>query len=341
MKTSETITLGVGDLSVNGQDVGYLGGEVTVTTNIEKVDFTHGTHKTLVKRFLTTLERSIKAKLAQIDIDTLKMALGIGEIAQNGDHSRLNFGRNWTLPTLSNVKFVHTRDDGKKVTVFFPKAQVEPGTSELTFSNENVIMQDITISAVEDPTREDCPMGFIMTGPTDDTVAWSGGNPGDGGGGDPITPQINTVTDETVTYSADDPHYSLEHGTVMELLVKSADGNTTYAIDDDYTYDNLAGNIFVTEDSSIPEGTNLKVDYKYVNNAVVETEQISMDNGQATLAHQPLYSDEHVVIRDDNLTYKPMDDYTVDLTTGTISIVSGGSLPAEATVSVTYAYLVR
>ena len=339
MKTSETITLGVGDLSVNGQDVGYLGGEVTITTNIEKVDFTHGTHKTLVKRFLTTLERTIKAKLAQIDIDTLKIALGIGEIAQNGNSSRLNFGKNWTLPTLTNVKFVHTRADGQKITVFFPKAQVEPGTSELTFSNENVILQDITISAVEDTSREDCPMGFIQVGEGDDTNAWSGGGgQGDGGGGTPPQPTISTVADETVTYSSSDPHYSLAHDVITELTVKSADGNTTYAVDDDYTCDMLTGNIFATEDSTIPEEANLKVSYKYVSNAHATQDTVTLDNGGADLQHHDIYENGIFVEVVDGDPV-PAEEYDINRGSGRINLRDSSSVLRTAQLRVSYAYL--
>lgn len=342
MKSSDTITLGVGDLTVNSVDVGYLGGEVTVTTEVEKVDFTHGTHKTLVKRFVTTLSRSIKAKLAQIDIDTLKMALGIGEVVTNGNNSRLKFGSNWTLPTLTNVKFVHTRADGKKVTVFFPKAQVEPGTSELTFSNENVIMQDITISAVEDTTRTDCPMGLIQVGDSDDTTEWSSSSSGSGSSSSTITASISTVTDETVTYSSSDPHYSLAHKPVLasELTVKSSDGNTTYDVDDDYTVDAINGNIFTTDDTNIASQASLKASYKYVSNAtIVDSESVTFSNGTATLAHSPLYGSAYVVVTSGDTTYDLTDDYTVNTSTGVITAVSGGDISSTATVSVQYAYL--
>ena len=279
MKNTESITLGVGDLSINNVDSGYLSGDVTVTTEMDKVDFTHGTHKTLVKRFVTTLGRSIKASLAQIDMDTLKLAYGIGELNQNGNNARLSFGNNWDLPVLENVKFVHTRADGKKVTVFFPKAQVEPGSSELKFSADSVILQDVTITAVEDLSRSDCPLGFIQVGDSDGTnVAGpppaennnggSSGGAAEGGGSGEST--VTAVTDETVSGEAEETwyNYQLAHANVVQdpaPVVKSSDGSTTYTENTDYIFDYTEGIITTNEcgSTTLTGGASIKVSYSY------------------------------------------------------------------------------
>jgi len=272
MKTSETITLGVGDLSIDGEDVGYLSGDVTITTEVEKVDFVHGTHKTLVKRFVTTLNRSIKASLAQIDMATLKVALGIGELATNEQISRLNFGANWSLAVLKNVKFVHVRDDGKKITVYFPKAQVEPGSSELTFSADNVVVQGITISAVEDLTRPDCPMGFIQEGDSEETDPFTSDSSDEGGGSTEVTPV--EVTDESVSGTSEETWYiyQLAHANLLTdpaPVVKSADGNTTYTENTDYIVDHTQGIITTQGCSSttLTGGATIKVSYSYDSSA--------------------------------------------------------------------------
>lgn len=279
MKNTDTITLGLGDLSIDGEDVGYLGGDVICTTKTESVDFTHGTHKTVVKRFVTTCARSIKASLAQLDVNQLKLALGIGDTHHNSGTDRICFGNKWNLDVLTNVKFVHTRDDGKKVTVFFPKAQVEPGESELKFSNDAVIVQDITITAVEDLSRTDCPLGFIQVGDNDDIQSWSageggeGGNSGEGGnGGEDVTPV--EVTDESVSGVAEESwyNYQLAHAYVWREpvpVVKSDDGTITYTENTDYVVDYEMGIITTQGCSSttLTGGADIKVTYTYASNS--------------------------------------------------------------------------
>ncbi len=286
MKSSETITLGVGDLSVNGEDVGYLAGSVTHTTEIETKEFRHGTHQTLVKAVTTTLSRTIKASLAQIDINTLKLALGIGQQSHINGNDRLNFGNNWEIPTLTNVKFVHTRDDGKKVTIFMPKAQVVPDSSDLEFTADDFLSQAITIKAVEDLSRPDCPLGFIQVGSSDDTSAPSnngtgsgsggndnsGGGNGEGGNGGNGGTQATTVavTDESVSGEAEETwyNYQLAHGNVVEdpaPVVKSEDGNTTYTENADYIVDYTNGMITTNEcgSTTLTGGATIKVSYSY------------------------------------------------------------------------------
>lgn len=249
-RTSDSITLGVGTLYINNVDVGYLSGGVTLTTETEAKEFKYGTHQTLVKRVVTTVGRSLKANLAQIDMDTLKIALGVGALTTVNSNQRLNFGANYTLSTLTNVKFVHEKDDGKKITVFFPKAQILPGSTSLEFNADDFLSQEITISAVEDLTRPDCPLGFIQDGETDDTSR----------------PTI-AITNEVVEADEDDHTYQLAHYPVLQsatLTVKSSDGNTTYTITTDYTVNYTTGVITrATSGSTITEDATLKVSYSY------------------------------------------------------------------------------
>lgn len=161
-KTSETITLGLGDLSVNSVDVGYLGGEVVFTATTESRDFRIGMPQHSAKRVITGFEATIKASLAQIDITTLHTALGFGSVTTpDTGKKRLSFGTSWDLDTLTNVRFVHTREDGKTITICFPKAQVRQDSNELRFSNEAIVMQDITIAAIFDSSSSAYPLGYV------------------------------------------------------------------------------------------------------------------------------------------------------------------------------------
>lgn len=162
-KNTDTITLGLGDLSVDGVDVGYLGGEVVFTTDIEAKDFRVGVPQHTVKRVITGFETSIKASLAQIDASTVGLALGIGSASTPNGNARISFGTSWQLAELNNVQFLHTRPNGKTVKIFFPKAQVKPGSQELRFSTDDYILQDVTITALYDSrtAASSYPLGYI------------------------------------------------------------------------------------------------------------------------------------------------------------------------------------
>jgi len=160
-KDINKITLGVGVLSIrngnNDEDVGYLAGDVTFSTEINSSDFQVGTPKQTVMRVVTSFEAVLKASLAQIDADSIQQVLGIGAVTSITNGKKLTFGSSWALPTLTNVKFVHTRPNGKTITIVFPKAMVKPGNYELKFSNDSYIVQDITITAISDGTSASYP----------------------------------------------------------------------------------------------------------------------------------------------------------------------------------------
>ena len=154
-KDVESITLGIGDLSIDNDDVGYLGGEVIFTANIEHTDFKVGVPMRTIKRVVLSFDASLKASLAQIDATSIYRVLGVGRVSPNGQ--RITFGDQWALPELTNVKFVHTRPNGETITIVFPKAQIEPGNNELKFSNESYTVQSLTITANYDGTSASYP----------------------------------------------------------------------------------------------------------------------------------------------------------------------------------------
>ena len=156
-KNAGNITLGLGDLTVNGADAGYLGGKVVFSADMDLQDWDAGVPVTVRDRSIKGFKASLKASLAQLDIDSLQLSLGIGTVSG----SRLNLGANWNLPTLNNVQFTHTRDDGRTATVFFHKAKIEPGNFNINFSANDFIYQDVVITSIYDSTHAASPLGYI------------------------------------------------------------------------------------------------------------------------------------------------------------------------------------
>ena len=254
-KESKSITLGVGDLYINGEDVGYLAGSVTATTEAESQEFRYGTHQSLVKTVVTTVNRSLQASLAQINIESLRLALGIGEEQAGPNFKRLAFGNNWVMRTLKDVKFVHTRDDGEKVVVFFPSAQVAPESTDLEFTSEGFLEQAITIKAVEDLDRPDCPFGFIQVGESEECGAL----------------EKVEVDEEAIAEGTADGtgyKYTLAHLPVAKSpapVITNNDGTVTYEEDKDYTLDYDSG-VLTTKgcaETTLTEGTGIKANYSY------------------------------------------------------------------------------
>lgn len=263
-KNAESITLGTGELYVNGESVGYLSGDVVVTTEMESLSFESGIPKTTVKQALTRLSRTIKATLAQIDLATLALANPVG--AMQGD--KINFGAKNTIDVLTNVKFEHTRSDGQIVEVFFPKAQVTPENVELTFSSSDWIGQGVTITAIRDESRQDDPLGYIRV--YEQSGGQNGGQQNNQGGQNNQSagePEGTPVNDETVTYNVSESAYVLAHTPVVagSVVVKSADGSATYAFNTDYTVNYASGKITAIENTtmSFTEGSTVKVSYRY------------------------------------------------------------------------------
>ena len=158
-KNADNITLGLGDLTVNGADAGYLGGKVVFSADMDLQDWDAGVPVTVRDRSIKGFKASLKASLAQLDMDTLRLSLGVGTVGNNG--TRLNLGASWILPTLNNVRFVHTRDDGRTMSVFFHKAKIEPNDFALVFTPNDFIYQDVVITSIYDGTHAENPLGYI------------------------------------------------------------------------------------------------------------------------------------------------------------------------------------
>ena len=80
-------------------------------------------------------------------------------------------------------------------------------------------------------------------------------------------PQPITVTDETVTYNTEVSAFVLAHYPVVadSLVLKSADGTTTYTADTDYTVTLATGTISSVENTTMTfaENATIKASYQY------------------------------------------------------------------------------
>lgn len=261
-KNAESITLGTGELYVNGESVGYLSGDVVVTTEMESLSFESGIPKTTIKQAVTRISRSIKATLAQIDLNTLALANPLGDV--QGD--TINFGAKNTISELTNVKFEHVRSDGELVEVFFPKAQVTPETTELTFTSSDWVGQEVIITAIRDENNATAPLGYIRVHSGSQNAGQSSQDAGQSSQND-SEPEGIAVTDETVTYNVSESAFVLAHTPVIagSVVLKSADGNTTYTFNTDYTVNYASGKITSIEGTtmSFAENSTIKASYRY------------------------------------------------------------------------------
>lgn len=87
------VTLGNGTLSLNGVQVGFLKGDVTLTMSREIRDFESGVPLLVQKRVCIREKMLLRAGMAQLYTDKLQYALGGGVIdTPAANQSRLHFG---------------------------------------------------------------------------------------------------------------------------------------------------------------------------------------------------------------------------------------------------------
>lgn len=90
---------------------------------------------------------------------------------------------------------------------------------------------------------------------------------------DPATHK-SAVTAEAVTLSTVTDSAKLAHPYVSSVVVKNSAGTTTYVLDTDYTLDATTGTIQRKPGGAIASGAALKVDYQYLNPALVTASDI-------------------------------------------------------------------
>lgn len=82
------------------------------------------------------------------------------------------------------------------------------------------------------------------------------------------------ATDEVLEFAAVNGRVNLAHPAVRELVLKSEDGQTTYAENTDYTLSATPGLVTRLSTGSIPAGGKVKATYKYADPALVKAGDI-------------------------------------------------------------------
>lgn len=145
------LTLGTGTLFINGVDVGYLTGNVDFFYGRTLLDFTPGDATTKVKSFVTGEEVRLVAQSAEIDIQSLRLAMGLNESAENstsfpsyeggpsGDAYTPHASASFDLQTFGGsriiselpIRFEHEKPDGKDIVIVLYECVATP---DLTLS---------------------------------------------------------------------------------------------------------------------------------------------------------------------------------------------------------------
>ncbi|MBQ7502009.1 hypothetical protein IJT93_04750 [bacterium] len=137
-------------------------------------------------------------------------------------------------------------------------------TTELTFTSSDWVGQGVTITAIRDENNSTAPLGYIR-------VHHGSQNNGGQNNQNAGEPEGIAVNDETVTYSVSDSAFVLTHAPIVagSVVLKSADGNTTYTFNTDYTVNYSTGKITSIEGTtmSFAENSTIKASYRYTQSA--------------------------------------------------------------------------
>lgn len=168
-KDSTQVTLGVGDLYLNNIEVGHLKGTVTLDIVGEYVDFKPANGTAPVRRFVTRERVTLKASLAEIKTDNLRLALGVSTAKSASvswpsydpssfvepaasSYDILKFGGDTTVSEVS-LRFEHTRPGTTKKIVLVLYKAVSNRNLNIPFNEEDINLQEITWEALADSTR--------------------------------------------------------------------------------------------------------------------------------------------------------------------------------------------
>lgn len=163
---TEKVTLGNGVLYLNNIDVGHLKGDVELSLKREFVKFKPSNMLGNVKVFAIGEETTLKASLAELDLDQLKLAYGVttsiatSQGSLSYDPSSFSFDASYDTLTLGGSKsvnevplrFEHTRPNGEKFIVIFYNAV---STTELMtpFKESEVTLYDVVFDGLADEDR--------------------------------------------------------------------------------------------------------------------------------------------------------------------------------------------
>lgn len=182
-KDADKITLGTGDLFLDGIEVGYLKGPVEFTYTREKVDFKASNELSPVKTFVVGEEATLKASAAELSLKNIKLALGVTQ-AINASQSFPSYGgingndscsydaasgTSWDIMKFGGSKcldemclrFEHTRPDGNLVIIVLYKV-TSVSDFLLQFQEEDIVVYDMEFRALAVASRDvGDRLGFI------------------------------------------------------------------------------------------------------------------------------------------------------------------------------------
>lgn len=167
-KDAEQLRLGGGDLYLNGVNVGYLSGEVTLTyrrTGLKLAPAGSGSTDLVAVGTAT-----LRASEAQFSADHLRLALGLtgsaatstGQLSYDpSSYSFATSSTSWQGVTIGaeslpggtvSVRFEHAKADGRKVLLILYTA-VSLSELKLPFGDRNVTLYDVELLGVPDASR--------------------------------------------------------------------------------------------------------------------------------------------------------------------------------------------
>ena len=178
-KRTDKVTLGAGDLYLNGIEVGHLKGVVEFTYACERVEFKPANTLGPVKFFKISELARLKATVAELKVANIRLAMGLATsiagsvsfpaydpssyvVPNSFSGDVLTFGGSKTITDVP-LRFEHTRPDtGRKVIIILYKAITDSDMS-LPFNEEAINLSDITFRGLNDATRaEGDQIGIII-----------------------------------------------------------------------------------------------------------------------------------------------------------------------------------
>ncbi|MGX1902431.1 hypothetical protein ACT3HK_13945 [Thermolongibacillus altinsuensis] len=161
----DTILLGSGDLYLGQVDpnateteiqaalvnVGAISGGATLTYKTKFTDVKSANRGTLMS-FLTDEEVTFKSGVLTWNLENLSK-LYAANFTSDTTKKRVGIGGIKNVP-INYLRFVHTKPDGKKLTVNIFKAQAQDGF-DITFDSEKETVLDVTFKALSVTNKTD------------------------------------------------------------------------------------------------------------------------------------------------------------------------------------------
>lgn len=168
MSETANIRFGGADLFMNGVNVGYLSGDVTLT--YRRSGFKMSPSGSSSQNLIAIGQAKLKAAAAEITCDNLRLALGLGGSIETSTGSLsynpasydvatsstswqgLTIGRESVGTTKFALRVEHTKVNGKKVVLILYTA-LSVGNMDLPFGDGAVTLYDLEFVGVPDETR--------------------------------------------------------------------------------------------------------------------------------------------------------------------------------------------